>query len=284
MNTELNSYYNDLHSRITDLLTEQFQNRNSEIVAKLDELEALINNRKHFLSGAYNTDSPQKIVQTDADFKSALENVAAELESIYLSKTEELMHVFEEEDVENLLENYKPVTKVQHANRFKMLKNDPLQVKIIKAAKIAFFQISRLPARFSNLVRHLFRKKTKNIKFWNHTISVNSVLLQNVVVPLLNKLKEIELQFAGELKSKIGYLQSQLNYIEVNPKCFIQHKAEFDQWAQAALNRVSGELQKTIQLYEAAFAEHIEKSGTIELPDKYLKWKSGRSYQISRPV
>lgn len=149
--------------------------------------------------------------------------------------------------------------KEQDKNRFRLLKEDSFVLKPVKAFKILFFRISKIPFHVINL----FRKKKKTLTYWSHQIplknlynkcfftdffrlwpKIDSLIFQNFA-SALNEVKNYEKFYVeNERESRQNLLVNQKA-----ENCREEVKILIDNW-----------LERQLQVFEG----EIERLGTIE--------------------
>ncbi|MFO7863662.1 MAG: ATP-binding protein [Salinivirgaceae bacterium] len=283
MNNELTEFYNAMHCRLSELVKERLAQRLQRIAPVFMHIESAINERKVYLSD-HRQEQNIESAEIAKAFQNSLEQLVAQagdaLEGKQISWRDQLPEIFEQE----LAGFNGELKKEQQANRFCIRGNEPFLWKVIKAKKAALFYVHKAPVRFWNFVRRLAKKEPIPVHYWSHTIPLTEVAQLKIVSPFVGSLVQLEQYCTDQMKQQLVYLRQCASHVEQQPVYLEEQTIDWEAWQQSIRQYVNGALAKLKDENSEAFEAFTEKSGTVELPTSYLRWKSGRAIdaQFSR--
>lgn len=279
MKDQLPQIYEQITTDIFNIAQQELINKVIVMTPYLEGVTEILNLRKKSIINekiSVNEDNEylQKFLQEISDrallFQKSYATDTSNLIRFITAKTIEITSVYDH-----------VLTQEQNQNRFKIVGNETFIWRIVKRSKKIFFHISKLSLYTGNFLRRIFKKPPKPIKYWNHNIDSQSVVMQNIVTPFIESMEAFEQHMGEQTLKLIGKLIEQVSHVTMPPYYTTETAIDYQQWeAQLKL-----ELQKYFQNFKnnqfKQFAEDTEKSGTIELCKMLYKRKSTKNLKES---
>ncbi|MDA3867308.1 MAG: ATP-binding protein [Salinivirgaceae bacterium] len=276
MDNQFKEFYNTSYARLSELAKEHVALQLQRVIPKLMQIECSVNERKVYLADKNRQEQNIELAETAKIFQNSIEQMVAQigvaLEEEQKAWREQLLEIIEQE-----LANFSGELKTeQHANRFCIIGHEGFLWKVIKAKKAALFYLHKAPLHVWNFIRRLAKKESIPIHFWTHTIPLTEVAQLKIASPFVGSLVQLEQYYTDQMMQQIVCLQHFTSHVEQQPIYLEEQTIDWEAWKQSIRQHVNTALAKLKDENSDAFEEYIEKSGTVELPSFYLRWKSGR--------
>lgn len=276
-----------LDSIIVQYFYQQINTANNGIISFLDEFQKINKQLINELEHAKN--DPDKIFNAAKDYQQW------KLEKINL-KYAQLNEPFYPLDLEALkaeLDNFlKTISRkkllLQGETRFHTSKSDQFSIRLVKNFKLFFYKISILPLKTGNLVRKIFKKETKKIRYWKYTLPYRKLVSYQIETILLDQVSSImndyiskNIEVLKDVIDKEQQINDQIlqNTLEsLNPE-FSKNKLKIDFNKSHKLlaeneTQFKKEIKELLAQNDLSLNELSSIAGTIEYPEVYLNFQN----------
>lgn len=276
----------DLRSIVDNHIDASIGNFNDEVISFTNDLQKLNN---ELIQSLENNEKDA----TDALFRVAKNYQKQKVEKFNSLFAEKGKSIFSILDLRNDLETYfktipKNKIKIQNKSRFYQAAEDSWIIKTLKLLKLTGYKISTLPNQAANLIRKLFRKKTKKINYWRHTIpfrDLTAYYIENIFINRLTNCindyssKSVQLinsVFIEEQELNNGLIKNTLEGEDFH-KSKDELKLDFET-VQKDLNKnfysVLKEIDRLLTECNDEILQASAKAGTIEYPKFQLVYQN----------
>jgi hypothetical protein len=143
-----------------------------------------------------------------------------------------------EEEIKTLLEQYpEKIQEEQHSNRFTLLPDDLIWIRIFKIVKIGGYRLSLIPLTIGNFFRKLFKKEPKKPRYWSHNVPYHSLIKLHFEIELLGDLEK----YRNSVLSTIGTV---INESWVALRTFLPDESEFVRNGRPDIESSKGKLDQ----------------------------------------
>ena len=206
--------------------------------------------------------------------------------SIYFDSIQQQSFVNEFSEYYNSIDNYtlqlkEKIIKPQDVTRFNSLDTDPKWIRLLKTSKRNAFKISKLPLKFANGFRKVFRKPIKPIEYWKQIILLQNVTKHYYKSVLIKKLHPVINDVYSEIAAttKVVWktdeeLDQKIKNLIINNETFSISEINVKECLEGFDEIISTLKKKISKIFNETYKEYDEalsRSGTIELSNKNFK-------------
>ena len=270
---------------------QEINTANHGIISFLDEFQKINNQLIDTLEHAKR--DPYKVFNAAKDYQQW------KLEGINLKYTQLNVPFYPLEidrlktEIENFLKTIpKKKVNLQSESRFHASAGDHLSIKLAKQFKFLFYKISILPLKTANLVRKVFKKEIKKIRYWKYTIPYRKLVSYQIETILLDQISSVVNNYISkniEVLKDVIDKEQQINdqVLQNTLESLIPEfntgelKIDFDKsYKLLAENgtQFKNEIKELFAQSDLSLNELSTIAGTIEYPEVYLNFQN-RKYK-----
>jgi len=192
--------------------------------------------------------------------------------------------------IAELFNEIPPTIRLEQSwERFKVQPGDPLFIKVLKPIKNGLFNVYRVPARFLNWIRRVFKKNTKDLPEWHHTVKLQWLCEYHLEYLFPVELEKYKSKLNADLTSTIYQARQQLIDQTTYDLERLDKRGDISADRAESILRTGkyhlAEIKKLISMIKPDLTEIADKrieelrkdvsiTGTIEFPNRKLKKKN----------
>lgn len=197
--------------------------------------------------------------------------------------------------INELFNEIPPTVRLEQSwERFNIQPGDPFFMKVLKPFKNGLLKVYRLPARFLNWIRSLFKKSKKELPVWHHSVKLQWLCEYHLEYLFPVELEKYKSKLNADLTSTTFKARQELidqttfdlerldirgNVSKERAESILENSKDHLDEIKALISRIKPDLMEIVKRRIEEIRDDVSISGTVEFPNRKLKPKSIENFR-----